>query len=82
MDRLDSESATFVSLWVGVASFVIGVASTIFAVYTYFKDKPDIFLLTLSGWLAALLCGVVAWLVGSKLVRVVSEQGKEITRLQ
>lgn len=81
MNRLDTDTATVVGLWIGVAGVVTGVAGIGLTLYSFFKDKPDVVVLTSSGWVAAVLCAITMGWVGTKLVRLLSLQTQEIAEL-
>lgn len=81
MNRLDTDTATVVGLWVGGAGLFVGVASIGLTLYSFFKGQPDVFILTSSGWGAALLCAIAMGWLGTKLVRLLAIQTQEIADL-
>jgi hypothetical protein len=68
MDRLETDTATMVSLWVGIASFLLGFAGIGLTLYSFYRAQPDVVVLTASGWVAALLTSVSCGWVGKRLV--------------
>ncbi len=81
MAKLNTDTATIVGYWVGVASFFLGIAGIGITLYSFWKDQPDIVLLTGSGWIAATLCSVTAAWIGTKLVNLLATQTIEIADL-
>jgi hypothetical protein len=80
MKRLDTDSATIVGLWVGVAGTALGVVGIGLTLYSFFQDKPSIIVLTGSGWAAAVLCSITSGWLGTKLVKLLSSQADELSR--
>jgi hypothetical protein len=81
MAKLDTESATIVGLWAGVGGFALGLAGIGLALYTFFGDKPDVLILTASGWIAALLCAATSCVIGIKLVTLLAQQSREASAM-
>lgn len=81
MNRIDTDTATIMGLWIGVGGFITGIAGIGLTLYSFYKDKPDIWVLTGSGWVAAILCGIVGGFVGYRLVRLASSQTQQIASL-
>jgi hypothetical protein len=78
MNRLDTDSATVVGLWIGVASFFIGVAGIGLTLYSFYKGTPDLLTLTASGWVAATLTAIVMGMLGKRLVVLIASLTKEV----
>ncbi|MDB0568079.1 hypothetical protein LBW52_18890 [Ralstonia solanacearum] len=66
----DIDRATVVGYWVGLASLAVGIAGFGFTVYLAFKKPESIFLIA-SGWIAAILLGVVSVCIGSRLISTI-----------
>lgn len=81
MNRLDTDTATVVGLWVGVAGFVTGIAGIALTLYSFYKDKPDELILTASGWGAAILTAVSMGVLSKRLVILIASLTKEIGEL-
>lgn len=77
---VDAESATIASYWLAIASFAVGIAGIGFSVYTFFAKNPDALLVAGSGWLAAVLIGISAWVTTIRLLRYVKSREDELRK--
>jgi hypothetical protein len=66
----DLDKATVAGYWVGLAGLVVGIVGFGFTVYLAFQ-KPESILFVASGWIAAVLVGVVSERVGSRLISAI-----------
>ncbi|CBJ49573.1 hypothetical protein [Ralstonia solanacearum] len=67
---IDLDRATVAGYWVGLAGLAVGIAGLGFTVYLAFQ-KPESILFVASGWVAAILLGVVSERVGSRLISTI-----------
>lgn len=81
MDRVDTDTATMVSLWVGIASFFLGFAAIALTLYSFYRAQPYTVVLTASGWVAALLTALVCGWVGKRLVRLAASLSDRVAAL-
>ena len=81
MDKENLVVATMVGYWISIASFLIGILGIFLTIYSFYKDKPDIFVLTSSGWAAAVLCASSTGWFGAKLVKLLAKQSGDIATL-
>lgn len=81
LDKLDIDAATLAGQWWGAGGFFIGFIGIGITLYFAFAAKPEIFWLTISGWLAALLTGICLGFVGYRLVKLAATQGARIENL-
>jgi hypothetical protein len=82
MQKVDTDTATIVSLWAGVGGFVVGLAGIALTLYSFYKDKPSEIVLTGSGWMAALLCAIVFGYIGRQFVRLAADLSNRVAELQ
>jgi hypothetical protein len=78
LESLDTESATHLSLWYGGGGFFVGFLGVGISIYSLNTQDPNIWVLTLTGWGAALLIAVSLGYVASKLVRLAANQARII----
>lgn len=81
LDKLDIDSATLTGQWWGAGGFFVGFIGVGITLYFAFPGQPNIFWLTFSGWVAALLAGVALGFVAYRLVKLASAQGSRIEQL-
>ena len=81
MDRVDTDTATMVSLWVGIASFFLGFAGIALTLYSFYRAQPETAVLTASGWVAAFLTALVCGWVGKRLVRLAASLSDRVAAL-
>ncbi|MGX9718823.1 hypothetical protein [Stenotrophomonas acidaminiphila] len=75
---VDAESATIASYWLALVSFGIGIVGIGFSIYAFFAKNPDALLVAGSGWLAAMLIGISAWVTTTRLLRYVKARESEL----
>jgi phosphate/sulfate permease len=78
LERLDTDGATFVSLWFGAGGFFVGVIGIGLTIYTLNAKEPSILWLTLSGWIAALLTAFALGYIGYRLIKLVGNQSRRL----
>jgi len=78
MNRLNTDTATIVGLWVGIGGFATGVAGIGLTLYSFYKAEPDTLLLTASGWAAAVLTALSMGALGKWLVATIVELGNDL----
>ncbi|WP_153115893.1 hypothetical protein [Rhodocyclus tenuis] len=81
LDKIDTDTATLTGQWWGAGGFFIGFIGIGITLYFAFAQKPEIFWLTFSGWMAALLSGICLGYVGYRLVKLAAIQGVKIEDL-
>ncbi|GAB3441636.1 hypothetical protein NX773_17925 [Massilia solisilvae] len=81
MDRLETDTATVVGLWVGIASFLLGFAGIGLTLYSFYRASPDVVVLTASGWVAALLTSLTCGWVGKRLVSLAATLSNRVANL-
>ncbi|MCG2585823.1 hypothetical protein [Massilia sp. TS11] len=81
MDRLETDTATVVSLWVGIFGMFLGVAGVGLTLYSFYRDRPDTVALTASGWGAAFLTAFVCGWVGKRLVKLIATLSNRVAEL-
>jgi hypothetical protein len=81
MKHLDTDTATVMGFWVGLGGFLLGFVGIGLTLYSFYKNQPDIVVLTASGWVASLIIAVAMGLLGKGLVELVSSMSKEIVVL-
>ncbi len=67
----DLDRATVAGYWVGLAGLVVGIVGFGFTVYLAFQ-KPESILFVASGWIAAVLLGVISERIGSRLINTIA----------
>lgn len=67
--ELDPEGASVGGYWLGIGSFVVGIASLGLAIYSTFSSDKNALLIAMSGWSAAILVGGAGWVTTDKLLR-------------
>ncbi|WP_134868734.1 hypothetical protein [Burkholderia pseudomallei] len=67
----DLDRATVAGYWVGLAGLVVGMVGFGFTVYLAFQ-KPESILFVASGWIAAVLVGVISERIGSRLISTIA----------
>lgn len=81
MNRLDTDTATIIGLWVGIGGFITGIAGVGLTLYSFYKKQPDILVLTASGWFAVVIFVLAGGFVGYRLVRLAASQTQQIANL-
>ena len=78
---VDTITPTIGGFWIGVIGAVVGVAGLGFSIYSSVEKEPNVRLLILSGWTAALLASVTAGIIAFRLVRLISGMSQKIAAL-
>lgn len=77
MNKINTDKATVIGLWVGVGGFFTGLIGIALTLYLSYVSQPSIFFITLSGWLAAVLTLLVSVIIGAKLINLVTRQSDQ-----
>ncbi|MBB3006017.1 hypothetical protein [Cupriavidus alkaliphilus] len=78
---VDTITPTIAGFWAGVIGALVGVAGLVFSIYTFVEKEPNVRLLILSGWFAALLASVTAGTIAYKLVKLIAGMSQKIAIL-
>jgi uncharacterized protein YacL len=81
MNKINTDKATILGLWVGVGGFFTGLIGIGLTLYLSYASQPNIFFITLSGWIAALLTLLVSIIIGAKLINLVTKQQDQMLEL-
>src|SRR5690349_6037258 len=77
---VDAEFATIAGYWLGIIGSAVGVIGIGFSIYSWYSDSPSLLIIAGSGWVAALLVGLTAWLMLVRLLRYVKTREDELRK--
>lgn len=82
MHKVDTDTATILSLWAGIGGLAIGFAGIGLTLYSFFRESPSEIVLTASGWIAALGFALTFGYVGKQFVRLDASLSERVAELQ
>ena len=77
---VDAEFATIASYWLGVVGSIVGLIGIGFSIYTSYSQDRSLLIIAGSGWVAAVLVGVTAWMMLIRLLRYVKTREEELRK--